>query len=168
MAERESEPFVMVTFDLSVQGCCNYVSSPLGKCLCVCACTCAVTGGIGRTSWCIVSLNPSVVTDWENNDNAGAMRSASRRTATLSLSPSLWLTQIAVTAKADSGPALPTPMDRAWPPGLHVSHTLLSPCSCPLGLSLWNCHWTPLRCPRVHHNHWWHSHMLLQLAVLAC
>lgn len=138
MAERESEPFVMVTFDLSVQGCRNYVSSPLGKCVFVCVCvrTCAVTGGIGRISWCGVSLSPSVVTDWENNDNAGAMRSASRRTTTLSLSPSLGLTQIAITAKADSGPTRPTPMDRAWPPGLHVGHTLLSPCSCPLGLSL--------------------------------
>lgn len=125
----------MVTSDLWVQGCRNYVSSPLGKLVYVSVCT---WGRIGCISWCTSPPESQrIVTDWENNDNAGAMRSASQRSATLS--SSLRLTQIVVTAKADSGPIFPTPNGQSTTPQADIWATYL--CQ----LSLWNCRWTSLQ-----------------------
>ena len=65
MAERETEPFVMVTSDLSVQGCRNYISSPLNiyvcKCVCVsvCVCVCVCAHGGNRTYFLVRCLPES-------------------------------------------------------------------------------------------------------------
>lgn len=58
MAERESEPFVMVTSDLRVQGCRNYVSSPLGKLVYVSLC--AHGGESDVFPGARLPLNPSI------------------------------------------------------------------------------------------------------------
>lgn len=83
------------------------------------------------------------------------------RSVTTALTSGVSVTQIAVTAKADSDPTAPPPWTEYGPPGLCVS-LILSASSCQLGSSLWKWHSTPLQCPLMTFTHAylpsWHLH----------
>lgn len=125
----------------------------------VCMCVCV-------HMWCrmyflVHSLPGSqLVADWENNDNAGAMRSRSERTTTLFFS--IWLTQIAPNGQSRFWSNCCTPNGQSMAPRPDLSNCTPLSVLVPTRFIAAKLSLTTTR----NHGHWWNSHKQLQKAVL--